>query len=64
MSITLEEAYQGVAKIIELEGQKIRIKLKPGTYEGLMIRLPVRRHQVSNRPVIFTSLFMLNPRVI
>ena len=40
MSITLEEAYQGVAKIIELEGQKIRIKLKPGTYEGLMIRLP------------------------
>ncbi|HYJ38751.1 MAG TPA: J domain-containing protein, partial [Chitinophagaceae bacterium] len=37
--ITLEEAYNGVAKIIEVDGNKIRIKLKPGTYDGLMIRL-------------------------
>jgi len=40
ISISLEEAYHGVAKIIELNGQKIRIRLKPGTYDGLMIRLP------------------------
>jgi curved DNA-binding protein len=39
IAISLEEAYHGEAKIIELDGQKIRIRLKPGTYEGLMIRL-------------------------
>ena len=39
MTISLEEAYHGVSRIIELSGQKIRIKLKPDTYEGLMIRL-------------------------
>jgi curved DNA-binding protein len=38
--ISLEEAYHGEAKIIDLNGEKIRIKLKPGTYEGLVIRLP------------------------
>jgi len=40
MTITLEEAYHGVSRVIELDGQKIRIKLKPGTYDGLVIRLP------------------------
>ena len=40
LSITLEEAFHGVAKIIELDGQKIRIRLKQGTYDGLVIRLP------------------------
>jgi len=39
MSITLEEAYQGTAKVVEINNEKIRIKLKPGTYEGLSIRL-------------------------
>ena len=40
MTITLEEAYHGVSRVIELAGQKIRIKLKPGTYDGLVIKLP------------------------
>ena len=39
MSISLEEAYHGTAKVIEINNEKIRIKLKPGTYEGLSIRL-------------------------
>jgi curved DNA-binding protein len=39
MTITLEEAYHGVSRIIELDAQKIRIKLKPGTYDGLVIKL-------------------------
>lgn len=39
MSITLEEAYHGAAKVVEINNEKIRIKLKPGTYEGLSIRL-------------------------
>lgn len=40
LSISLDEAYHGTARIIELEGEKIRIRLKPGAYEGLVIRLP------------------------
>jgi curved DNA-binding protein len=39
ISISLEEAYHGAAKIIELNNEKIRIRLKPGTYDGLIIRL-------------------------
>jgi curved DNA-binding protein len=39
MSITLDEAYHGAAKIVEINHEKIRIKLKPGAYEGLSIRL-------------------------
>ena len=40
ITIGLDEAYHGLAQIIEVAGQKIRIKLKPGTYEGLVIKLP------------------------
>jgi curved DNA-binding protein len=40
LTVSLEDAYHGTAQVIEVGGQKIRIKLKPGTYEGLVIRLP------------------------
>jgi curved DNA-binding protein len=40
VSITLEEAYHGTSKVFEINNQKTRIKLKPGTYDGLVIRLP------------------------
>ncbi|MBC7903762.1 MAG: J domain-containing protein [Gemmatimonadaceae bacterium] len=40
MSITLEEAFSGASKIFEINNQTTRIKLKPGTYQGLKIRLP------------------------
>ena len=39
ITISLEDAFHGVAQIIEVGQQKIRIKLKPGTYEGLVIKL-------------------------
>ncbi|HTD94697.1 MAG TPA: J domain-containing protein [Chitinophagaceae bacterium] len=39
LSITLEEAYSGASKTFELNGQKIRIQLKPGAYTGLTIKL-------------------------
>jgi len=48
LAITLEEAYEGTAKIFEINNQKIRIKLKPGTYEGLIIRLPGKGTPGSN----------------
>jgi curved DNA-binding protein len=59
MTISLEEAYHGIAKIIELNGQKIRIKLKPGTYDGLVIRLPGKASVGKGQGVICILLFML-----
>ncbi len=40
LTITPEEAYQGAAKVFTLEGNNIRIRLKPGSYDELLIRLP------------------------
>ncbi len=40
LSITIEEAYHGTSKVFELNNNNTRIKLKPGVYDGLMIRLP------------------------
>lgn len=39
LSISLEEAYHGTSKEFELDGKKIRIKLKPGTRDGQIIKL-------------------------
>lgn len=40
MTISPEEAYQGAAKVFSINNNNIRIRLKPGTYEGLQVRLP------------------------
>jgi len=40
MTITPEEAYNGAAKVFGINNNNIRIRLKPGTYEGLQVRLP------------------------
>ncbi|WPP50213.1 DnaJ C-terminal domain-containing protein [Catalinimonas niigatensis] len=39
ISISLEEAYQGVTHLINVNGQKIRIKLKPGLEDGKTLRI-------------------------
>ncbi|HCQ29587.1 MAG TPA: molecular chaperone DnaJ, partial [Flavobacteriales bacterium] len=39
MEINLEEAYHGTTRIINVNGKKLRIKLKPGMYEGQKIKL-------------------------
>ncbi len=39
MSITFDEAYNGTTRIINLDGKKLRIKLKPGTRDGQKIKL-------------------------
>jgi curved DNA-binding protein len=38
-TITLEEAFHGTTRLLQLNTQKLRIKLKPGTYDGLVIKL-------------------------
>lgn len=37
--ISLQEAYQGTARIIDLGGEKIKVKIKPGAYEGLKLKV-------------------------
>ena len=39
LSIALEEAYAGTAKVISLDGQGMRISLKPGLKDGQTLRL-------------------------
>ena len=38
ISISLEEAYYGTERIIDLGGEKIKIKIKPGAYDDLTLR--------------------------
>ncbi|HOV83334.1 MAG TPA: J domain-containing protein [Paludibacteraceae bacterium] len=37
--LTLEEAYHGTSRIIQLDNEKIRIKIKPGAYDGQVLRI-------------------------
>jgi curved DNA-binding protein len=39
MEITLEEAFRGATRIIELENEKLRITTKPGAYDGQLLRI-------------------------
>jgi curved DNA-binding protein len=39
MEISLEEAYHGTSRIIQLEQEKIRITTKPGAYDGQVLRI-------------------------
>lgn len=39
MEITLEEAYQGTNRIIQLENEKLRITTKPGAYTDQLLRI-------------------------
>jgi curved DNA-binding protein len=37
--LTLEEAYHGTSRVINLDGQKIRVSTKPGAYDGQRLRV-------------------------
>lgn len=39
ITISIEEAYHGTSRIFELNNEKIRIRLKPGAYNGLVIKV-------------------------
>jgi curved DNA-binding protein len=39
-SISLEEAYHGTTRLLQLESQQLRLKLKPGIADGKVLRLP------------------------
>jgi curved DNA-binding protein len=39
LTITLQEAYSGTERIIDLGKEKIKIKIKPGAYDGLKLKV-------------------------
>ncbi len=39
MHISLQEAYHGTHRIVNLGDEKIRVKIKPGAYDGLKLRV-------------------------
>ncbi|MFN8343685.1 MAG: J domain-containing protein [Spirosomataceae bacterium] len=39
MEITLEEAYEGANRTIQLEDEKLRMVTKPGSYDGQLLRI-------------------------
>ncbi len=48
LEITLEEAYKGTSKIIDLGTEKIRVKLKPGTADGQNLKISGKGERLSN----------------
>lgn len=39
IEITLEEAYHGTSRIIQVHTEKLRISIKPGSYDGQVLRI-------------------------
>ena len=39
MEISLYEAYHGTSRILNVEGKKLRVNIKPGSYDGLELRI-------------------------
>ncbi|MFQ3578647.1 MAG: J domain-containing protein [Bacteroidales bacterium] len=48
IEITLEEAYHGTSRIIQLENEKIRIRVKPGTVDGQQLRIKGKGQKAFN----------------
>lgn len=46
--ITLQEAYFGTQRIVDLGNEKIRMKIKPGAYDGLKLRIRGKGQQGSS----------------
>lgn len=42
LHISLEEAFKGTSKIIEIEGKKVELKIKPGIVDGQILRIPLQ----------------------
>ncbi|MEO9485237.1 MAG: DnaJ C-terminal domain-containing protein [Ekhidna sp.] len=47
ITISLQEAYSGTERIADLGSEKIRLKIKPGTYDGLKLKVKGKGQRVS-----------------
>ncbi|MFN3557487.1 MAG: DnaJ C-terminal domain-containing protein [Bacteroidales bacterium] len=49
ISITLQEAYNGSERIVDTGTQKIKVKIKPGAYDGLLLRAKGKGQKSSSK---------------
>ncbi len=62
LPITLEEAYHGRAKVFEINGQKLRIQIKPGAYDGQKLKLKGKGQALSGgRPGDLYLILRIKP---
>lgn len=57
IEITLTEAYHGTSRIVQLENEKLRVNIKPGSYDGLSLRLK-GKGQKANTPEYNGDLYV------
>jgi curved DNA-binding protein len=48
LTITLEEAYHGTKKILNINNKQIRVPIKPGIREGQILRIKKESHNIPN----------------
>lgn len=48
MQVSLQDVYTGATKQIEVNGQRLNLKIKPGTYQGQVLRLKGKGHPGRN----------------
>jgi curved DNA-binding protein len=39
LMLTLQEAYDGTKRVVDINGEKIRVTIKPGAYDGLQLKV-------------------------
>jgi curved DNA-binding protein len=57
MEITLEEAYQGTSRTIQVDGEKLRITTKPGSYNDQQLRIKKKERKVVQK--IIEGIYLL-----
>ncbi len=60
LQITLEEAFKGTTKIIEIQGKKIEVKIKPGIIDGQILKIPLKNILGNN----YTGDLLMTIRVL
>lgn len=48
LPISLEDAYKGASKTFELKGERLRIRIKPGSYDGQQLRIKGKGYPAHN----------------
>ncbi len=56
IALTLEEAYSGVQKIIDLGPEKIRLSIKPGIRDGQILKIAGKGKQASRPGDLFVTI--------
>lgn len=54
--ITLEEAYNGTARLLDLNGRKLRVKIKPGVEDGQTLRIKNQGTDDLNKGDLFIKI--------